>query len=91
MLEKSQHLIFPFEGHPHSTRLESSFDEVFLTDFAPNCSVISVCTQEDRSYETFSIADDIFGESVDYFLDDLTPKEPLQEAVPESTGSKIQK
>jgi len=76
MLEKSQRLIFPIEGHQHITSLESSFDEVFLTDFAPNCSVISVCTQEDRSYETLSIADDFFGESVEHFLDDFIPKEP---------------
>ena len=89
MLEKSQRLIFPIEGHPHSTNLESSFDEIFRTDFAPNCSVISVCTQEDRSYETFSIADDFFGESVDHFLDNFIPKEPQEEDMAESPELKF--
>jgi hypothetical protein len=88
LLEKSQRIDFPMEGHPHCIGLESSFDEVFLTDFAPNCSVISACTEEDRSYDTFSITDEMFGDSVDYFLDDLISKPSSVEQVAELSGLK---
>jgi len=57
---------------------------VFLTNFPPKFSTLSNCTQSDRTYESFSIADDFMGDSVDCFL----VENPLKNKTDELSGAK---
>ncbi len=92
MLEKSQflNLLHSSNDYPNGP-VENNFEEIFINDIAPNCSKISICTQEDRSFESFSIADEFFGESFDCFFDNHNVKEDTFVRANELSGAIFKK